>query len=575
MGPQRIGKFRVDGPIGEGGMGIVYAAHDEELDRAVAIKVLHPVLVSNKEGKARFRAEARAIGRLRHPGIVQVYQWSEEEEALQFLVMERLEGQSLDQLMARAEFSPPETLLLIAIPLAQALLHAHREGVVHRDVKPANVMVLNDGRVKLMDFGIARLEQGSGQLTITGALVGSPAHMAPEIVAGKRADARSDQFALGTVLYQLATGHSPFSRDNPAATFRALAEGDYKPLERLAPAMDERLVAAITRMMALNPEDRFPDLEAVLREIEPLLPDWLGEGPAELAALLNGPAVASSSWRTQQLAYLDQRLAGARAAHRWPEAVGLANRIVALDPSRQAILEEVAASGVRRWGRPVVIALILLALGLTLSSQWLIEQEQVAAPGTRVVPKPMAYREKVVPTPEAVKAKAKEDDRPKQLKGASAAAVAPRRHELTVRVFPWAELHVKGSPPRDGARLHRLRLPAGTHEIMLRHDRAKEITRRVELPGTGPGGSQALTVRIRDFHPSQLVVQSPGLGTLKVLGREYPLKPGENSLQIPMPSGNFRKSTELVYEAVGCRMAMETVLEAGGQRTWRVDCSSP
>ena len=120
MKPDRIGKFRIEGPIGEGGMGIVYAAHDDELDRAVAIKVLHPVLVSSKEGKERFRAEARAVGRLRHPGIVQVYQWSEEEEALQFLVMERLEGKSLDQLMAEAEFSPPETVLR---PLHPAFPH--------------------------------------------------------------------------------------------------------------------------------------------------------------------------------------------------------------------------------------------------------------------------------------------------------------------------------------------------------------------------------------------------------------------------------------------------------------------
>jgi len=557
-------------------MGVVYAAHDDELDRSVAIKVLHPALVSNKEGKERFRAEARAVGRLRHPGIVQVYQWSEEEEALQFLVMERLEGESLDQLMGRAEFSPPETLLLVAIPLAQALLHAHREGVIHRDVKPANVMVLNDGRVKLMDFGIARLEQGAGHLTITGALVGSPAHMAPEIVSGRRAEARSDQFALGTVLYQLATGRSPFSRDNPAATFRALAEGEYKPLERLAPAMDERLTAAITRMMALDPEDRFPDLEGFLREIEPLRPDWLGDGDAELAALLNGPAVAASSWRTQQLAQLEYRLSEAQAARRWPEAIGFANRIVALDPSRHALLEAVAGSGARQWLRPLITVLIVLALGVTFGSQWLVEQTQVDRPEPRVVPKPMSYRETVVPTPEAVKTEGvgAESDSPSG--GAIApSAIPPRTHELLVRVFPWAELHRKGAQPREGARVHRLRLPPGSHEIVLRHDRAKPITRRVKLPGQGPKGSQALTVRIRDFHPSQLVVQSPGEGTLKVLGREYPLKLGTNGVEIPMPSGSFRKSTELVYEGVGCRMAMETVLEAGGQRTWRVDCSSP
>ncbi|MAO82601.1 MAG: hypothetical protein CMH50_01765 [Myxococcales bacterium] len=573
MAPERIGKFRIEKPIGEGGMGIVYAAHDDELDRSVAIKVLHPVLVSSKEGKARFRAEAKAVGRLRHPGIVQVYQWSEEDEAIQFLVMERLVGQPLDQLMVDADFSPPETVLLVAVPMAQALLHAHRRGVVHRDVKPANIMVLTDGRVKLMDFGIARLDQSAGQLTITGALVGSPAHMAPEIVAGERADARSDQFALGTVLYQLATGQSPFSRDNPAATFRALAEGDYTPLERLAPAMDERLVAAIRRMMALRREDRFEDLEAFLREIEPLRPSWLGEGNAELAAMLNSPAVAASSWRTQQIAQLDQQLLDAQAAHRWPEAVGLANRIVALDPSRQELLTTVAASGMKRWGRPMIVAFILAALALTASSQWLVGNPEVATPAKRVMPKPMAYREKVLPTPEAVPNQ--RQDREQSPPSRISKVVGKPQHDLIVKVFPWAELHMEGKPAREGARTHRLRLPAGEHTITLRHDRAKAIQRRIKLPGKGPDGSQNLTIRIRDFHPSRLMVQSPKVGVLQAMGREYRLNKGLNEVEIPMPSGSFRKSTELVYEAVGCQMAMETVLEAGGQRTWRVDCSSP
>lgn len=573
MDLERIGKFRVDSRIGEGGMGIVYAAHDDELDRDVAVKVLHPILVSSEEGKARFRAEAKAIGRLRHPSIVQVYQWSEESEELQFLVMERLEGDPLDQLIRRADFSPPETLLLVALPLAEALLHAHQEGVIHRDVKPANVMVLRDGRVKLMDFGIARLEQGGGQLTITGALVGSPAHMAPEIVAGKTADPRSDQFSLGTVLYEMATGISPFSRENPAATFRALSEGDYVPLARAAPAMDGRLVAAITRMLAVDPADRFEDLDAFIRTVEALRPDWLGESVAELAALLNGPAASANSWRTQQLTLLEDQLEAAQAAHRWAEAVSLANRIVALDPSRSDLLEQVANDGRRRWLRPVVSVLVVLALALTASSQWLAEREDPPVQSVRIVPKPAAYRKTVVPTP-AVVTKPAAEERSAASKTRSVMP-ATKKHDLVIRVFPWAELHIDGKKRAEGGRLHRVKLSAGEHEITLVHDRAKPVLRRVPMPGPGPGGSQELTVKISDFHPSRLVVQAPGSGTLTVLGQEHRLVAGVNAVSVAMPSGSFRKSTELVYEAPGCRTAMETVLEAGGKRTWRVDCSSP
>ena len=216
MVEEQLGGFAIKDLVGEGGMGMVYRAHDARLDRDVALKVLHPALVASAEGRARFRAEAKAVGRLAHPNIVQVYHWSEEEDDRQFLVMEFLRGETLRELIDRAHFSPPEALLCVAIPLTRALLHAHIHQVVHRDIKPGNVMVGEDGAVKLMDFGIARLDDTQG-LTVTGALVGSPAHMAPEVINGARADERSDQFSLGTVLYEMASGQSPFDGPNPAA----------------------------------------------------------------------------------------------------------------------------------------------------------------------------------------------------------------------------------------------------------------------------------------------------------------------------------------------------------------------
>ena len=261
--------------VGEGGMGMVYRARDARLDRDVALKVLHPALVASAEGRARFRAEAKAVGRLAHPNIVQVFHWSEEEDDRKYLVMEYLNGETLRELLNRCHFSPPESLLSVAIPLTRALLHAHNHQVVHRDIKPGNVMVGADGAVKLMDFGIARLEDTKG-LTVTGALVGSPAHMAPEVINGARADERSDQFSLGTVLYELASGQSPFDGPNPAAIFRMIDKAEFTPLSRLVPAINSSLAEAIEQLLQRDPADRYDSLQDFLDRLELIMPPWLG-----------------------------------------------------------------------------------------------------------------------------------------------------------------------------------------------------------------------------------------------------------------------------------------------------------
>ena len=569
---EELGGFVIQDLLGEGGMGMVYRARDERLDRDVAIKVLHPALVASSEGRARFRAEAKAVGRLTHPNIVQVFQWSDEGDDRQFLVMEYLEGLTLGSLMDRVHFSPPESLLCVAIPLTKALLHAHNHQVVHRDIKPGNVMVGVDGSVKLMDFGIARLDDANG-LTITGALVGSPAHMAPEVINGERADERSDQFSLGTVLYEMAAGVSPFDAPNPAAIFRKVDLGEYTPLSRAAPALNSSLAEAIEQLMARYPTDRYSSLQEFLDRIELVAPNWLGSPQRAAQLLMQNPQVTTAAWRGLQVKRLSDAAEDAIRHRSWPEAVALANRVVALDPEQTELLHRVSGAAHRPWLRPAVGAALLLTIGLTLTSQWMATgpaPEPPAAPKA-IKPKAKRFRRRVIAAPSAVpRAEAGPEaeervDRP----------VVKRSFPVTVQVFPWAELWVNGKKVGAGATKHALNLPRGRHKIELRHDLADPVVRELRLPGSEPGGGINLTTRIRRFRPASVLVTAPAAGKVTVLGQQFAVQPGDNTLSVRLTDARFREGATLRYEAADCSRRLDMQLEAAGRHRWQVDCSLP
>ncbi len=215
---RRIGKYRLVYPIGEGGMSVVYLAQDEVLDRRVAIKILHRHLAKDPEARARFSREARAVARLAHRNIPEIYDFSDNQSGLNradgtsqpegpsYLVTEFVDGAPLSRILREGPPLPPELGVMLTLGVAHALVHAHSQSVVHRDVKPENVLVGKDGVVKLTDFGIAQI-RGLESMTMTGTLIGSPAHMAPEqIEIAKDIDARADVWGLGTVLYMTVTG---------------------------------------------------------------------------------------------------------------------------------------------------------------------------------------------------------------------------------------------------------------------------------------------------------------------------------------------------------------------------------
>ena len=258
------GRYRLDSLIAAGGMGEVWRAYDETLGRPVAVKLMHSQLSHDPGFLARFRAEARHTAALSHPGIATVYDYGEatspDQATRAYLVMQLVEGHSLHELLEQSGRLPAERTLDIVAQVAAALHVAHTAGVVHRDVKPANLLVRPDGSVVVTDFGIARSVHATGNLTVTGQVMGTAAYLAPEQAEGKPASSATDVYSLGIVAYQCLAGRRPFEADSPVAT--ALAHLREAP-PPLPPDVPPPVRTVVERAMAKNPADRFASAAAL------------------------------------------------------------------------------------------------------------------------------------------------------------------------------------------------------------------------------------------------------------------------------------------------------------------------
>jgi serine/threonine protein kinase len=259
-----IGKYRIVGQIGRGGAGIVYKAVDETLNREVAIKTLNPDL-ANTEVMKRFRAEATILAKLNHPQIATIFELFRSETDL-LMVMEFVRGETLDKLSQRFGPLTPEGAAYLIDQILSALEHAHRAGVVHRDMKPGNVMVTETGGVKIMDFGIARV-RGAEQMTVDGRLMGTPAYMPPEQVLGQEVDGRADLYAVGVVFYRLLTGALPFTADTALAMLQQQILETPVALLRHREGLPDWCEPIVQRALAKAPADRFQTAEEFREEV--------------------------------------------------------------------------------------------------------------------------------------------------------------------------------------------------------------------------------------------------------------------------------------------------------------------
>ena len=278
-----IGRYRIEALLGTGAMGEVYRAHDPAIDRLVAIKVVRPELVAGSGGAQlleRFRREARAAGRRFHPNIVAIWDFGD-DNGTPFLVMELVDGQSLDQLIKSCGSLEPRRSVAIITQVLSALGFAHASGIVHRDIKPSNIMVLPGEQVKVADFGIARLE--TSEFTIVGDLLGTPAYMAPEQLSGGPIDHRTDLFATGVILFEMLTGVKPFRGKSITEIISFMERRGPEDIRALNPGVPEAMKHVIGKSVAFDPAQRYADAAAFSKAVADAMPALPGESPPPAA----------------------------------------------------------------------------------------------------------------------------------------------------------------------------------------------------------------------------------------------------------------------------------------------------
>lgn len=294
--PEKVGRYRPVGVLGRGSMGRVYLAHDPNTDRRVALKVASSADELESEATAqareRFLTEARAAGRLAHPGIVPVYDADvDAATGHPYLAMEWIDGPTLSRLLKERGPLPWRQAVALAAEVAEALDHAHVRGIVHRDVKPGNVMVDPSGRARVTDFGIARI--GDESRTLPGEVLGTPNFMSPEQLRGEKVDGRSDLFSLGSVLYQALTGRPPFAAEHVGAVTHAVAHAEPEPPSSRVEGIPRAVDRVVARALAKDRERRF----ATGREMADALRALLGEADPGIAPGSPARAGASGKWR--------------------------------------------------------------------------------------------------------------------------------------------------------------------------------------------------------------------------------------------------------------------------------------
>jgi serine/threonine protein kinase len=339
---QSIGRYRIEGLLGTGAMGEVYRAYDPVIDRPVAIKVVRTELAAgsgSEQWLQRFRREARAAGRRFHPNIVAILDFGE-DDGMPFLAMEYVDGRSLDAILKTSGPLDPARSVAVITQVLSALGFAHQNGIVHRDVKPSNIMVLGSGEVKVADFGIARID--ASEFTIVGDLLGTPAYMAPEQFAGAPVDKRTDLFAAGVILFEMLTGVKPFRGRSITEIISFMETRGPEDIRALNPAVPDSLKRVITKALAFDPGRRYDDAGEFSKAIIEAFPVRPDETPLRGPSVPDTPVVTAevertvpegTTWRSDLLRDIERDLAtfiGPMAAIALKRAIRQTNDIKSL-----------------------------------------------------------------------------------------------------------------------------------------------------------------------------------------------------------------------------------------------------
>ena len=376
---KKIGRYKILGELGRGAMGIVYRAQDPALDRVVALKTIS--LADDAEGREeyqkRFFLEAKAAGKLTHPSIVTTYDFGE-QGGVPYLAMELLEGTDLRTRLKEGALAPTEAVY-VARQVAEGLGFAHERGIVHRDVKPGNIMLLERGRAKIMDFGLARM-RAADHKTVTGMVLGTPKYMSPEQVAGSPVDQRSDLFSLGIVLFEMLTGARLFGAEDMTQIMHNVTYQEHEPPTRLKPELPAMLDFVVARALKKDPASRYQDAAEFAADLSTCLTELRARGaPAaseptgtrtvkierSAGRLSEAPAARAIATDTRlplarpfDSSAAVERLASPSRSdrqrlYRIPKSVGFLRRLTSDDPVRRlfvALVIAAAAGGYIAWG---------------------------------------------------------------------------------------------------------------------------------------------------------------------------------------------------------------------------------
>ncbi len=446
------GRYRIERLLGKGGMGAVFLAHDLALERDVAIKVLPPDVAQDDQIVRRFQQEAKTAAKLDHPNIIPIYR-VESEGGLNYFVMKYVSGTSLEDLLDQKRPLPVPEIQRILWEAACALGHAHQRGVVHRDVKPANIMFDHDGRAMLTDFGISKALQAATGFTATGMIIGTPHYMAPEQAKGLTVDGRADEYSLGIVGYRMITGELPFAGDSVhTILYKHIFEEPPRAASRRAD-VPEPLSAAVSRAMSKDPEHRYPTMEAFATAVWPEQP--VAVPTKGRAAHRPRPKAAADA--LTQITGTPTTPLPARKAKRAGLVVGLV---------------VVAAAGVGGY----------LALGRGARS----EQAAGAKPAPPVVDTARAPARPVAESATTAQSQAPHrPERPKPRPPAPAVhapAPVPQGY-LTIDASPFGEVYVDGTDVGQTPIVEYAVAP-GRHAIRVEHPGYKTVTETVQVDRT-------------------------------------------------------------------------------------------
>lgn len=475
-------RYEVLEQVGVGGMATVYRGRDRRLGgREIAIKMLHPHLAQRQDNRLRFRVEAENAANLEHDNILRVFDASGAGSDKSYIVMEFVRGRTLSDIVSERPFRVPELGVMVAHEVTRAVVHAHRSRILHRDIKPENVMVRNDGVIKLMDFGIARAMDVS-QFTTTGALIGSPAHMAPEQIEGGPLDFKADVFSTGILIYFSVTGTLPFTASTPHALLRKILDTDYEPAQRVRPSVGRDISRIIDKALRRDPEQRYASADELLAALASHLTQVGITNPAaELRSWAKNPNQYEDLLCRRIIARLHELAEGAIREGKRHLAIEYLNRVIALDsadnraPVMLASLTESA-----RWakvGKRVTGSVLFIAGIVGLVWYWqpppkppartplVAEARTVASPGieTEETARSLAGVTRF-PT-----VRTADESTDRQERRTEESFQPPILVSVEIRVSPpAATLTIDGKVQRGGSP-YRVRLGPGKHTAVLTH----------------------------------------------------------------------------------------------------------